>query len=214
MPLFLGPKIRQFTHSLCPPCNPSKPPSFFLVNERWRAAKDVLVIVVADCVAVVTQKHMVTSERLKIHDIYSTTLPVWAQWLSTPICRIIWLLMYKWSNAAHNNITTLSHMLGFIFSLYLLNIFKYLYLIFIVNKLDFAWHWWALVYCYTVYRWLKKVCGKDKSSIMQSALSTKGHYCKNAFGQHFLSAFSSYWSVDLYIPELELSSCLFIIHYV
>lgn len=41
--------------------------SFTLMNEQWQAAKDVLVIVVRDGVAVVTP-------RLKIHGIYSTTL--------------------------------------------------------------------------------------------------------------------------------------------
>lgn len=47
-------------HALSPHATPL---SFSLMNEWWQAAKDVLVIVVPECVAVVT--HMATSERLK-----------------------------------------------------------------------------------------------------------------------------------------------------
>lgn len=55
-------------HPLSPSCEPHYHLlSFSLMNEQWQAAKDVLVIVVADAVAVVTQ-------RLRIHGIYSTTL--------------------------------------------------------------------------------------------------------------------------------------------
>lgn len=49
----------------------------FSLNEWWQCAKVVFVIAVPDCVAVVT--HMVTSEKLKIHCIYSTTLAAPAQ---------------------------------------------------------------------------------------------------------------------------------------
>lgn len=45
---------------------------FTLMNEQWRAAIDVLVIVVTERVAVATP-------RLKIHGIYSTTLSAWTQ---------------------------------------------------------------------------------------------------------------------------------------
>lgn len=62
--------------------------SFPLMNERWRAARDVLVIVDSGrCCCGNSGKRMVTSERLKIHGIYSTTSSAWAQWLPSSIRR-------------------------------------------------------------------------------------------------------------------------------